>query len=514
MTAVFETDAHHTMPREVFIPLLCLAGLVCGFTGKRLVVRGGDSSPSAVTAVAVPVISETPPATAVFSSQDSVESLLALEDAMLYGRLALWLPDADESSVSAFWQSYGQREKPDYKITRLVFIRWTLLNPQSAIAACGKQDPHHGWRALAINDPGAALAEVMDENRVFVYEVVSAIAEFHPSWLRAHFEQIPEDAKESALSIMRIQDDSSDPMAIMEFAQKYGHTELIGTAFRALSQKSPLAARDWILNHQELAWNSLGGPDYAIELLIQGLEPSQMIDLEQMAALEPPGQRRRMMDAIIFKNLAGTDPEAALATAIATEAPRIAANRMAEVGKNLVHSNPEKAFEVAALLFSGSPGAIDESIKVVHPNGKTTLLEGDSREMNDFIHALGTKNPSRTLEIILPTETCANKSWAVSSITGIWADRDLAGFTEWVNKQADSQVREPAARLVVRQLERMQQYGEALEWAMSLASPAESRPDATYLKWKESNPQDAQDWLNSANLPPERKLLIEKGNPK
>jgi ferric-dicitrate binding protein FerR (iron transport regulator) len=83
-----------------------------------------------------------------------------------------------------------------------------------------------------------------------------------------------------------------------------------------------------------------------------------------------------------------------------------------------------------------------------------------------------------------------------------------------VNQQTDPRVREPAAWLIVSRLSTQQQYGEALDWAMTLSAPKNNRPGQIYQEWKESNPQEAQAWLKSANLPADRKALIEKGGSK
>jgi hypothetical protein len=106
------------------------------------------------------------------------------------------------------------------------------------------------------------------------------------------------------------------------------------------------------------------------------------------------------------------------------------------------------------------------------------------------------------------------ESGMFSNLTATWAERDLTGYAEWVNQQTDPRIREPAARQVVSRLCANHQYGDALEWAMSLNAPQNSRPDSIYRSWRENHPQEAKEWLDSANLSAERKLLIEKGGAK
>ena len=137
-----------------------------------------------------------------------------------------------------------------------------------------------------------------------------------------------------------------------------------------------------------------------------------------------------------------------------------------------------------------------------------------SNETYQLLAGLSAKDPARTLEMILPGTPDPQKSGTFSFLTSTWAERDLATYAAWVNQQADPLVRDPAARLVVSGLTTQQQYGEALDWAMTLNKPQDSRPGMIYREWKESHPQEAQAWLESAKLPADRKALLEKGGSK
>ncbi len=494
--------------------MLCVAGLVCGYLGGRLAKF--SSSPARPTVAAKPVPARAPDATAALPaalhSQDSAETLLTLDEPTLYGCLALWLLDTGEPEISAFWQNYRQRKTPDHKITHLIFFHWTRVNPQAAVAAVGIEDDRP-WRAWAINDPDAALAAAADSTHL--QTVMNAIAEFHPKWLRTHFDQLPDASKTAAISALRSFADTSDPMTFLEFARKCGDEEMVGSAFRALATKDPLAAWDWIGQNPALVTQTFGGNGGAMEHLIQTMKPWQMKDLERLAALTPPGDLKRKIEAKIFEQLVTTDPEAALAEAKATKAPRIAAQRLAEVGKSFIDSNPEKAFETAAALFAICPGAADRPLLITYPGcERDTVEDGLSSETYRLLAGLSAKDPARTLEMILPGTPQPNESGMFSYLTNTWAQRDLPTYTGWVNQQTDPLVREPAARLIVSQLARKQQYGGALDWAMTLNAPQNSRPDSIYQNWNASHPQEAQAWLKSAKLPADRKALIEKGGSK
>ncbi len=494
------------MPRPWFLLVICAVGLVGGYLGGRFAKSPIKSARPAAARQSVPA--RAPDAAAPLHSQDSAETLLVLDDPALYGRLALWLLDASETDISAFWQNYRQRKSPNYKITLLIFIHWTRLNPQAAIAAAGNDDIQP-WRAWAIHDPAAALAAAGSKH---LQTVIDAIAEFHPKWLQTHFDQLPDACKTAAISALRSSTDTSDPMTFMAFAQKCGDAEMVGSAFRALVTHDALAAWDWIAQNPALASENFGSRAGAMEYLIQVMKPSQMQDLERIAALTPPGHMKRKIEAKIFAHRVTIDPEAALAEAIATKAPRIAAQRLAEVGKTFIHANPEKAFQAAKALFSICPGAADQPILITYPGcQRDTVDDSLSHEAYQFLTGLSAKNPARTLEMILPSTTNPQNSVIFSYFTYTWAERDLPSYAGWVNQQTDPLVREPAAWQIVDRFSKIQQYDQALDWALALSETRNNRPGLIYGEWEKSNPQEAQAWLESAKLPADRKALLKKG---
>lgn len=503
--------------RPLLVAALIAAGLLCGVMGRMLVGQTRAPAHLEIPSRSATRAAETvPPAeqTPELRSTDTAETLLALDDSALYGRLALWLLDADEAAISAFWPNYQRWENPDYQIRRLLFMQWTRLNPQAAIAAAGEADQRNAWQAWACNDPEQALAAATVAGRVETTHVIESIAQFHPKWLRAHFDQLSEHNKEIAIYCMRGHAETSDPMAVMEFARKCGDDEMVGSAFRSLAKSDPFAAWEWLQQNPALAMKTLGGRDYAMEFLFMGIKPTQLKDFEKIAAMTPPGAVKRGMEARLFDQLVTSDSEAALAEAKATKAPLIAAQRLAQVGVAFVHSNPEKAFEAAAAIFAISPGAMDQPIKVTYPGGAVTWSDESAQGIYTLLTGLSTKDPARTLEMVLPGVADPTKSGTFSFLTATWAERELVGYTNWVNQQADPRIREPAARLVVSRLSVDHQYGEALEWAMSLSEPQNSRPESIYRKWSENNPQEAQNWLESAILSTEQKLMVEKGGAK
>jgi len=193
-------NAKDNSPSRVFLfAALCAVGLVSGAAGNRFVQArglahpGSDFASGPQTAVAEsPAPAMAAPASgAVPRSEDTEESLLALPARELFGRLALWLLDADEAGIAGFRQRYVQQGGQDGEIIRLIFVNWTRLNPQGAInSAASDEDRYNVWHAWASHDPEAALTADAAAGGGMSGATCSAIGEFHPAWLLAHYNRL------------------------------------------------------------------------------------------------------------------------------------------------------------------------------------------------------------------------------------------------------------------------------------------------------------------------------------
>ena len=105
------------------------------------------------------------------------------------------------------------------------------------------------------------------------------------------------------------------------------------------------------------------------------------------------------------------------------------------------------------------------------------------------------KDPER----ILKMTTAGNQT--VTNIFGNFPGngrkRDLVAYTDWVNRQVDTRIRDAAADHVVRQLSSQGHFHEAAEWAMS---GAKNNLYSLAWQWGRSNRGEANAWLESAEL--------------
>jgi hypothetical protein len=492
---------------------LCAAGFISGFAGKRL-TDGGTApvSPNkpvsrserrgAADGAVSDADSRSKPVKAKLStlrSTDTLETIIALDDASLYSRLALWMMDASEKDIAAYWQHYRQKKVRANEINDLIFINWARLDPQAAIAAStGTGDEHYAWWAWACHDPKASLAAAIAANKDRVNNVAWGIGEFHPEWLLKHFDEIPESGHDMAIRGLTKWDDTDRPEEILEFLKKHGN-EFNQRIFGTLIRKDPWAAYDWIQKNEATISSNYGSTENAMELLVKTMGETQPDALERLAQQTPSGEAKRKMEAVLFENLLKTDPEAALEQAESTKAPRIAAERLAAVGLSWAQSDPGKALELTQKLFTIYPDALDGMTWVKYPNGSS----GSGSEMKvvgELVNGLMDRNPAQVLEMIPPAKGQSEHGHsAFSKLANKWAENDLVAYTNWVNQQTDPAVRDPAASVVVNQLTEQHQFQEAVEWASS-SEKTKGNMFNIFYQWNRSNPDEARAWLESADI--------------
>jgi hypothetical protein len=442
-------------------------------------------------------------------SSDTLESVKALEGKDLYARLALWMVDASEPEIAAYWHHYRQQEKRQNEITDLIFINWTRIDPRAATtAAKGTSDEHYAWWAWACHDPKTALETAIAENPDRVNNVTWGIGEFHKDWLREHFDELPENARNNALQGMAKWDDGEDPMATLEFLKEKGYGFHAGI-FKVLIRKDPWAAYDWIQANGSSAQSQYGGSFDAMGAFVVTVGEQYPEVLKRIADQAPSGEMKRKLEAVLFANLLKTDPEAAIEQAKTTEAPMIAAQRLAAASMSLIGTDPERAFELAGDLFACDSAALGGFMNVETPGGGSGWGSGNPA-VEQLMDALISKDPARAMAM--------NLSWVEETLAGPkahelpptrefsqlamkWAEKDIGAYSDWVKGQQDPKVREPAAAALINQLQQGQQYEDAAAWAMSLEQSRFHQVQNVVMNWRENSPDDAVQWLESSELP-------------
>jgi len=479
---------------------LCVLGVLSGYTARKQ--SAGVAAPEmAETGRKMPAPnpreslsggkSKATPSPAIHS-EETLESMIARGEGATYAGLALWMLDASEADIAAYWE-FRKNGNLDGDMKRLLFLNWTRLDPQAAIAAvAGTKDASVPWWSWAAHDPQAALSSATPER---LDDVARGIGEFQPEWLRAHFDEIPKEAQQDALNGLMTWKEDGDHVATLDFLKKHGvdfHVNL----FKTLARKDPWAAFDWLEKNDQLK----PGERAPANVLLETMKSEYPQDLERLAAMTPSGGLKWKIEDAIFECLLTTDPAAALAQAKAQAdgAPLVAAKRLAQIGSSVLASDPEKAFGIAAEILAVCPQKLAPQ-KLIETGTTNTNWGNENSAAESFMEALLIKDPARTLDMTTTGPEPISRTFG--ELSGKWAEKDLAGYTEWTNRQTDPRIRNAAAGQVVNKLASQGHFQEAAEWAVSGETPDQGRVMNLAWQWSRANPTEASAWLEAVTLP-------------
>jgi hypothetical protein len=436
-------------------------------------------------------------------STDTLDDLLALGDRELYGRLALWVLDASTADLARFWTAYQAKRQPEMWVTDLLFARWTQIDPGDALRAAGKDRQNIVWWAWAINDPATAVARVAGLGPDLMGSVVRAIGQFHPELLdkvmAAHPEFVTANAIEGvAKGLFR-----EDPETALEFLRQHRQLFYDTKLLREWAQDDPKAAFAWMQKQ-------LGGYQASSQLstLIDTLERENPAMLRELASEQPPGKLRRQMDVAIFRNLLDTDPAAALAQVRAIESPRLAAERLADAARRMVAKDPEQAIALFSELLEKCPTALNHQDWTRYPNGGTGNngpLEGVRELMGEMLG----NDPRRAMAAVEAGMAAAGEnaweSWQspVTALAAQWVQRDLEGFSGWLDEHQPGEARNTGTAMVVDQLIERQALHEAAQRVANVADQnlRNNLVGTVAESWVRQDRAAAVAWLDQLELP-------------
>lgn len=500
---------------------LSSAGLIAGFAARKLTANHSfQSTASAISITADKKTSPSGPNAANkislaeiphLHSTDTLESLLAEDHQLQYGRLALWLMDASEQDIATFWKGFSKKKR-GHDLSNLVFIYWTRLNPQTAVAAViGTPAERYAWQGWAYHDAQASLTAAIAAGPKWVGNVAWAISQAHPDWARAHLNEIPEAAKPQALAGMTNWEGGEKPLETLDFMRKNGGA-FNAAAFKAAVRDDPWAALAWIKQNPSAQSPYIGQENNPMNILLRTMNTEQPDELIKLAAQTPPGALKRQIDAAIFDHLIASDPAAALAQAKATESPIIASELLGKIGLSVISKDPEKAFEAAQAIFTTNPGDLNFQFDAQYPNGSTSGGGNESTDSaNQLFASLLNKDPARLMDMVgHSTDTNPNGSPEFSNLTSQWASLDLTGYVEWVNHQSDPAVHDPAVGSLINRLTSDGRYSEAAEWAANSQSLRSNQLPYLLGNWTRTNADEAFAWLENAKLSEAEKTNIKK----
>lgn len=486
----------------ILFPFLCLLGYFTGVTGQRFSQDDPDSggaSPSSTD----PRSRRGEPTEGIPStikSNDTAATLADVPATELYDRLALWMLDASAVEMQEFWLSYSLRTDRSNDLNDLVFINWTRVDPEAAIAAAeGTEFANYPWWAWACHEPEKALSEVLaryqgQEDQKHIGEVAWGIGEFHPDWLREHFDELPEEwMQRRALSGYSKWADTENPRESIAFLKEQGW-RINPKTLAALGRENPLEAYDLAVELKGDGSNyaNRGLPEELIETLANE-DPALLGQLKDHIK-SPTGKMSIQLKQ--FEALVASDPEAARKQVEQLSESWVKQDQLAMLATHYLETDPAQATELAARIFEGKGEILDRYTRIHTENGSS-----GSGAPNELI---------RDLMQTLIVEDGAHLMDAITSQSGLskagelWAENDLPGYAGWVSEQDDPKTYHQGASKVVNYLQRTSHFQEAMEWAESI--PAEGEHQAydqvvnTYYSWFQRDPEAAGTWKQNADL--------------
>lgn len=507
----------------------CIAGLALGYGAKRFSgtnapppiaenaatkssrdanAKGGEAGAPGDLATLIPSVATT-------RSTETLESLKA-DSTDLYARLALWMVDASQEDVKAFWEYYRTQKNRSNDINDVIFINWARIDPLAASAAAkGTPDEHYAWWAWACHDPQAALDAAIATNPDRINNVTWGIGEFHPDWTMKHFDELPEDSRDNALRGLAKWDDREHPQEILDFLIAKGNGYHAGL-FKVLSVRDPWGAYDWLEKNKNVTNDEFDNSGSLMGSFVNSLALYHPDVLDRIADNTPSGQLKRAMENKAFQGLLKTDLDAAIQQAEETKGSAVAGSRLTAVALAVARTDPDRAFSLAKKLFEVCPNPWEEGLTVMTASGGSTRWGGDNSEVDTLLATLMDKDPRRAMELAvgLPTESSDpfGATGVLAQHAGIlWANRDPEGFGDWIESQPTPEKRAQGTQMMIGYLMSEQDYAGAADWAgsMSEGDSGNSMLISVVANWTSNDMEAARAWFEKAQLSEEERRNLQ-----
>ena len=257
---------------------------------------------------------------------------------------------------------------------------------------------------------------------------------------------------------------------------------------KSLAERDPWQAYDWLRENGGTTWSRYAGRQNLMPSFIALINRQDPAMLGRLAESTPPGELRRQIDAVLFKNLLEQDPLKAVQAARETGSPVTAAWRLADAGSALALRDPEQAFAVAGDLrkFLEEPPSPGPNLNVTEDE------RARQQAVREFTSQLMGLDPARTLKLLDEPGTAELHERLAQN----WAGKDSEAYAKWLGQEPDPAARQKAMLPLISALEGGQRYAEAAQWALQLDN-AGQRLDAVLNSWRRRDPQAARAWAQA-----------------
>ncbi len=457
-----------------------------------------------------------PPLAALPPSTDTIESLLALKDTEQYTRTGLWLLDATADQTAELWKAYHERSGGETEVWMkdLIFTQWAKKDPQGLLAAA-KRDGEEGpaWWAWAMSDPDRALAEVAGQGESARTYALRGLSCFHPEKALKMLKADPSLAGQLDMEQLAEKVGRGDPQAGIEFLEKHGSTDGMDALLRKWVADNPQRAFDWLSDGKK--------SEDIRKTFLDAVAVEHPEALAELASGLPSGALKRELEAAAFQYLAQSDPDKALEEARKMESPLLAAQRLAQVGKELMNEHPERALDTLGELMEKYGDAQYRVSRISYPDGGSSSRSGES-QANELLSSLSAWNPQQTMERLLEIETAHEESGDAASNNGnssdraayLWLERDMSSYTTWLEGQNPA-TRDHGTSTVISYLQGQNNYAAAADWSLKLSNPnfQANQLGGALSNWVQSDREAALKWFGQAQLSTQQREAVQSQYP-
>lgn len=438
-------------------------------------------------------------------SDDTLDDLLALSQDDLYERLGLWLVDASSEDFRACWSRLENHPLGTMRILDLLFLRWTATDPLNAIrAAANSSHSHIPWWAWARNQPHEAFRHALETHPEHAETVLRGIGQAHPELALSLLAQHPELDSHTTMGGILTGLTTHDPEAAAKLVWKRGD-KYNSAPLEAWLRKDPHAAFEWYLS------NRSAHPPSHDQTVIESLARQNPEVLAELLQTTPPGAIRRQMEAAQFDQLIATDPEKALAQAMANPSKAVAKEQLIKIA---LAADPNTANSILDSLLRENPDFV-VSFTNIHlpPDGRAASVQRRvSSDSSQLLTELTRRDPGTTMAIALAASGDEPNWTQTTSVVGrTWAAIEPQAYADWSYAQPDPRIREQAIMTLVTHHTRTDDYAEALSHVSQLQEPLQvQQTNLIVSRWNHIDPPAAREWAEAAGMPDDLESIFNQ----
>jgi hypothetical protein len=436
-------------------------------------------------------------------STDTVDTLIALSKDDLYERLALWLVDASVEDMAAYWQATKNAEDIRYMVRDLVFLRYTLTDPLSALSeSTDPSDTYYLWKAWTKNDPVAAFQHAMANNPYHLGAVMETMAHSNSKLALKLLNAHPEIYQLTNINTIIQVLCHENPEAVF----KINHPNQLGHPFdpHAIAvwlRKDPHEAFRWFIANRLRPRDSYNDLDEE-QFIIKHLSNNRPDLIEEFAEMVPPSSLRWKLEAAAFDALLEKDPEKAIVVARENPSPTLAVEQLVKIALKKVSTDVHQTKSLLSEILSINPDFLTQQTTIHVPKDRIRNQQ-QSEPAKQLIAGLIDLDPQAAFEILIEPAKQHSLNETTNYAAYRWVETDHQSFANWITNHPDTSIQKETYSYLVNGLRQAKEYELAVTYALKMDEAIQTHYLRPLMReWNSIAPSAAAEWSkeNEVNL--------------